>query len=229
MVMVSGNHTSSRISAKNPVLLQLSIMDEHQRRFRYARQTPQRSLPRQQAQPTTVRPTVATPQPNKGIYINFSRLGSKLPKLNKVNLALAVAVVAALAVAGFFYNRYQDARSQLNQHDIISPQQQQANKDKISEIVARVGKLTVLPQGETPTLAEVTDISKLVNQPFFAKAQNGDEVLIYTGAKTAYLYRPSTNQLINVAPVTQGDTSSSGSSGIPPNSQTSTSGQAGGN
>jgi hypothetical protein len=71
------------------------------------------------------------------------------------------------------------------------------------DLIARVGQIVVLPSDETPTLATVTDSAKLAEEePFFGNAQNGDKVLIYRNAKKAYLYRPSTNQLINVSNIT---------------------------
>ena len=80
--------------------------------------------------------------------------------------------------------------------------QQQTN-----DIVARVGKLILLPTGETPTVATVSDPSKLADQPFFAKAKAGDEVLLYQNAKEAYLYDPVANKILEVAPINLGDTS----------------------
>ena len=62
----------------------------------------------------------------------------------------------------------------------------------------------MLPTGETPTIATVTDASKLKDQAFFTNAVTGDKVLIYTNAKKAFLYRPSTNKIINIAPVNLG-------------------------
>lgn len=74
---------------------------------------------------------------------------------------------------------------------------------EVESLVAQVGRLMELPD-EQPTVATVTDVEKLKNQPFFAKSQNGDKVLIFTNAKKAVLYRPSTNLIIDVAPVTLG-------------------------
>lgn len=70
------------------------------------------------------------------------------------------------------------------------------------DTVAKVGKLVLLPEGEQATLATVTDVTKLKGQSFFAKAQNGDKVLIYEQSKKAILYRPALNKVIEIGPVT---------------------------
>ena len=73
---------------------------------------------------------------------------------------------------------------------------------QISDIIARVGALIELPQNEAPTIATVTDPSKLSDQTFFANAKTGDIVLMYTAAREAYLYDPQENKLVAVAPIT---------------------------
>jgi len=74
-------------------------------------------------------------------------------------------------------------------------------ENEVKQTLKQVSNLILLPQGEMPTIATVTDISLLPKQPFFQQAQNGDKVLMYTGAQKAYLYRPSLNKLIEVAPL----------------------------
>ena len=70
-----------------------------------------------------------------------------------------------------------------------------------SRVLHEVAAIYELP-GEQPTVARVDDVAKLVNQPFFKDAQQGDYVLVYKGAKLALLYRESIHRLINVGPIT---------------------------
>lgn len=74
-------------------------------------------------------------------------------------------------------------------------------KEEIKSLIEKVGNIIELPQGETPTIATVTDLSKLRDQPFFSNAKLGDKVLVYAAAKKAFLYRPSTDKIIEVGPV----------------------------
>ena len=62
---------------------------------------------------------------------------------------------------------------------------QAASQKETTELVAKVSKLVVLPEGETPTIATVSDPEALKDQPFFAQAEKGDKVLIYTNSKKA--------------------------------------------
>jgi len=75
-------------------------------------------------------------------------------------------------------------------------------QETIDDVVAEVEKLIVLPEGEEPTIATVTDPEKLRDQVFFANAKEGHKVLIYTKAQKAYLYDPVAKRLIEVAPLT---------------------------
>jgi len=72
---------------------------------------------------------------------------------------------------------------------------------EVDALIAEVGKLIALPSDEKPTVATVTDVEKVKEQPFFTNAQNGDKVLIYTNAKKAILYRPSEKRIVEVGAV----------------------------
>ena len=70
---------------------------------------------------------------------------------------------------------------------------------EVSALIGDIERFMELPVDEQPTLATVSDRDKLKDQPFFAKAANGDKVLIYTKARKAILYRPSTKKVIEVS------------------------------
>lgn len=75
-----------------------------------------------------------------------------------------------------------------------------ADKD-LQDLTQKVGLLYELPPNETPKVATVSDKTKLLDQPFFQNAQEGDKVLLFYQAKKAILFRPSTNKIIEVAPL----------------------------
>lgn len=117
---------------------------------------------------------------------------------NKIAVGVIVGVVAiALAGGGYFYYQKTQAGNSV-------PANPQAAQEEVKKLVEEVGKLIDLPQGETPTIATVTDVSKLKDQPFFQKAKNGDKVLIYTNARKAILYDPQAKKVIDVAPINIG-------------------------
>lgn len=104
-----------------------------------------------------------------------------------LKLVVILVVVGALATAGYFYYQYQ----------IVSGN---AADRETKRVVGLVGNLMILPD-EMPTLATVTDATKLNSQRFFKNAQNGDKVLIYPLASKAILFRPKINKIVEVASV----------------------------
>ena len=85
---------------------------------------------------------------------------------------------------------------------VQKPAPQSASDIEIAKVVSQVGKLIVLPTGELPTIATITDLKQLKGQAFFNNAKVGDKVLIYTKAQKAILYSPSENKVVEVAPLT---------------------------
>jgi len=116
------------------------------------------------------------------------------------SIIVLIVVVAALAASAYFYNQYRV--EQKKAAELLGKIPNTADSAKEAALLTEsVGKLFELPSGEAPTVATVSDVGKLKNQPFFASAQNGDKVLIYSNAKKAILYRPGTNKIIEVGPV----------------------------
>ncbi|HEV8601445.1 MAG TPA: hypothetical protein VGQ87_02490 [Patescibacteria group bacterium] len=109
---------------------------------------------------------------------------------------MLLLLVGAVATAAAFYTQL----NQLKQNPQVAAQKE--NK----KLLEAVGQLIVLPSDEQPTIATVSDPSKLKDQAFFAQAKVGDKVLIYTNAKKAILYDPVANKILEVAPVNIGNT-----------------------
>ncbi len=115
---------------------------------------------------------------------------SRRDMTSRVLRALGVLVVTgSLGMAAYFHAEYKKVT------------QTKSPEAELESVVAAVSEHFELPQGETPTLATVTDQEKLSGQAFFASAQNGDKVLLYQEGKKAILYRPSTGKIVNVAPI----------------------------
>jgi hypothetical protein len=128
-------------------------------------------------------------------------------RLIKSKKALFIGVIVvlllgvAIGAATYFATKYMDANKEVER--LSDPETAAKNEQDL--LIAKIGALTPLPEGEVPTVATVTDKAKLADQPFFVNSEIDDKVLIYTEAKKAYLYRPSTNKIINIAPVNIGE------------------------
>ena len=110
-------------------------------------------------------------------------------------LVLGLFVVLTLALGLYLSFSSEKGISVTNNPAHISDQD-------VNALVTHVGALMLLPQGETPTIATVTDLNALSDQAFFAHAQLGDKVLMYPKSGQAILYDPSVNKIIQVGPLT---------------------------
>ncbi len=118
-------------------------------------------------------------------------------KLRRPKFRISWLLVAGLLVFSvFMFVQYHDAKRKLQ-----SSTSSAATKQQVSGIITKVSRLIILPNNENPTVATVVHADKLKSQTFFASAQDGDKVLVYSHSKKAFLYRPSTNQLVNVSSV----------------------------
>ncbi len=120
--------------------------------------------------------------------------------------ALVVGAILLVGAGGFLFYQHQKTQS-----TNANPNNPQVAQQEVKKLVSEVGKLIDLPTGEDPTVATVTDFTKLKDQPFFAKAKNGDKVLIYTNARKAILYDPNAKKVLDVAPINIGSSSAAAS------------------
>lgn len=116
--------------------------------------------------------------------------------MGRVAVWLIILVLAG--TAGYFYWQYRQLTSADPAREVV-------------QITRRISQFMDLPTEPLPTVATVTEKDKLKEQGFFKHAENGDKVLIYLSAGKAILYRPSTQKVIDVAPVTQTDATSNSS------------------
>jgi hypothetical protein len=105
-------------------------------------------------------------------------------------LVILLLVIVGLAI--YFY-------TESNKLEML--QSSGSSKEKSVEIISKVSSLILLPKDEEPTIATVSDLEKLKDQPFFAKAKVGDKVLMYPKSKKAYLYDTVNNKILEVAPI----------------------------
>ncbi|MEI6660213.1 MAG: hypothetical protein WCK91_02200 [bacterium] len=122
-------------------------------------------------------------------------------------IVIPVIAVLALAFSAYLYNQVR----LLKQDPKVSAQKE------VSELVEKIGRIMVLPKGETPTVATVSDPEVLKDQPFFASAVKGDKVLIYAQAKKAILYSVDLDKIVEVAPLNIGNQGASSQSVSSPN------------
>ena len=113
---------------------------------------------------------------------------------NRAPLILGVLLVAAAGAALYYWRQYAD----------IKQNPEKISQQEVMRLVSLIGRHLILPEGETPTIATVTDPDRLKGKPFFAHAKQGDKVLIYATAKKAILYDPAADRIVEVAPLTIG-------------------------
>ena len=129
-------------------------------------------------------------------------------KINR-NTWIIVGAFLLAAVAVLIFSYFQGTSKNSSKNSAASAQKQ------IQDVVAKVAKLIELPQNEQPTLATVSDVNKLKDQPFFKNAKNGDKVLIYAKNKKAIIYRPSSNKLVEVVSINVGQIQTQSKEKIP--------------
>jgi hypothetical protein len=112
---------------------------------------------------------------------NFTKGSSRSTSI----VVIGVVILALIAIVAVWKIRSPD-----------TPGEQQ-----MRQVVSEVEKLMLLPTDESPTLATVQDKRQLENQAIFARAENGDKVLVYAKSQKVIVYRPSAHKIVDVGPI----------------------------
>jgi hypothetical protein len=132
-------------------------------------------------------------------------------KYNVMGIIFRLAMLVIIILAIYFYN----------QTRILNKDPKTIAAKEVTSLVDEVSKIVILPEGETPTVATVSDAAALKSQAFFAQALKGDKVLIYTKAGKAVLYRPSVGKIVEVSSVKFDTSASAPKSSTPDNGKSS--------
>lgn len=130
----------------------------------------------------------------------------KIFKSRKMLIICLVLILVGLVYANYIFTNQHKSKVSLTNDKIpdliINPKKDNlSDKGEITSLLDKVNNLIELPYDEEPSIATVTNIDKLKDQPFFSRAKNGDRVIIYTQSKKAIIYRPSTNKLVEAGSV----------------------------
>ncbi len=102
---------------------------------------------------------------------------------------------------GWTYYKYQQTKQQLAKISSAEGQKEIAKKE-VDDLLNKIKKHMVLPEGEEPVVATVTDKEALAKeQPFYKDASNGDRVIAYMTARKAIIYDPIHDIVVNAGPI----------------------------
>ena len=105
-----------------------------------------------------------------------------------------------VATSGFVWSSYKNKKAEEQILFLSSPEaREELSKKETEELLAKVGKLIILPGG-SPVVATIIDVDDLKSQQaFYENANNDDKLLIYPSK--AIIYSPEKNIIVNVGPV----------------------------
>lgn len=118
--------------------------------------------------------------------------------MEKKSIIISFVILALLAIGGGASGVYYFDKYQKEVRKVSDPQAD------IKALLVQVGKLIELPTGEEPTVATVTNADQITAQPFFAKAKNGDRVIVYNNARLAILFDAIAGKIMNVGTLNVG-------------------------
>jgi len=114
-----------------------------------------------------------------------------MKKRKVINVVILLVALVAIIFCVYFYYKLNSLDKDPNKE----------NKTEVKSLLEKVTKIYLVPAGEEPTVATVSDPDTLKGQQFLMDAEKGDKVLIFIKAGKAVLYRPSIDKIIETAPI----------------------------
>lgn len=105
---------------------------------------------------------------------------------------ILIVVLSLIALVGVYY---------FIQYQRLSADPSIEARAEAERVVRELSRVMEVPHGELPIIATVSDKEQLAGQAFFARAENGDQVVIFPTSMKAVLYRPSTRKVVDMAPL----------------------------
>lgn len=122
--------------------------------------------------------------------------------LNWLYVTLVVALSILSITVGYWLSERNSSVTTEQNYGIDYNQTQETNESLTNQYISALSQLTVLPQGE-PVVARIDDPKVLwkENYNFYRDVQVGDILFVFP--TKAYIYRPSSNKIINSSPIIQ--------------------------
>lgn len=112
----------------------------------------------------------------------------KEKKTLTLSVTIALLIISIIFVLGTWWR-------------VIQRDNLEAKKQADSALLAKVGKLLDLPE-ESPIITTIISKDDFKNETFYNKIETGDKLIIYLNEDQAIFYRPSTNTVTMLLPVT---------------------------
>ena len=126
-----------------------------------------------------------TPKPRKKtVFFRY------LTKMTGITLFVPLTLLALL-LAFHYYRENTQLRTSMSV-GVMTHSEETSLLQQLSQIV-------LLPAGETPLIATITNPLLLSGQPFYVHAHTGDKVIVYCIARKTILYDPIAKKIIEFA------------------------------
>jgi len=114
-------------------------------------------------------------------------MATKETKILSYSITATLLVIASVFIVGIWWRNIQNSNYE-------------ALKQENSSLVEKIGKLLDLPS-ETPIITTISNKDDFKDETFFNKIETGDKLLVYLNADQAIFYRPSSNTVTMMLPV----------------------------